>query len=125
MTLRMVTLNVSIAAALMVSAASHGHLYLHGNRHIPMIGTGFLLLASVFGGPAWLRCLALQGALASLAAFALSRTIGLFGFTEHGLHPAPHALISLAAEALACLLAGRQGPRALVRRRHGRDTRVW
>jgi hypothetical protein len=39
--------------------------------------------------------------------FAMSRTVGIFGFTERGLQPAPQALISLVAELtlLASLLA--------------------
>jgi hypothetical protein len=31
----------------------------------------------------------------------LSRTVGLFGFSETGWEPAPHAAISVAAEVLA------------------------
>jgi hypothetical protein len=37
-------------------------------------------------------------------AFALSRTVGLFGFTERGWDPSPHAVISVAAEVLTVLL---------------------
>jgi hypothetical protein len=33
-------LNLGIAAALLVSAVSHGYLYLHGYRYIPAVGTG-------------------------------------------------------------------------------------
>ncbi len=106
-------INFGIAASLLVSAASHGYLYLHGYSYIPGIGRGFLVLTSVFvalailiavGGPAWLRAVALVGGVGSLGAFALSRTVGLQGFLEHGWQPAPHALISVLAEALTVVL---------------------
>ncbi|PND59767.1 hypothetical protein CRM90_02055 [Mycobacterium sp. ENV421] len=99
--------NLGIAASLLVSAASHGYLYLHGYSAVPVVGRGFLVLTSVFlalailiavGGPAWLRAVALVAALGSLGAFAMSRTVGLQGFVEHGWQPAPHAVISVLAE---------------------------
>jgi hypothetical protein len=37
-------------------------------------------------------------------AFVLSRTVGLFGFTEHGWEPAPHAALTVVAEAMCVLL---------------------
>ena len=40
----------------------------------------------------------------SLVAFALSRTIGLFGFSERGWDPSPHAAVTVAAEVLCVLL---------------------
>ncbi|MCV7217490.1 hypothetical protein H7J51_19620 [Mycobacterium crocinum] len=106
--------NLGIAASLLVSAASHGYLYLHGYSYIPGIGGGFLVLTSVFvalailiavGGPAWLRAVALVGGVGSLGAFALSRTVGLQGFLEHGWQPAPHALISVLAEVITVVLS--------------------
>ncbi|WP_431237539.1 hypothetical protein ACQ86B_22820 [Mycolicibacterium aichiense] len=107
--------NLGIAASLLVSAASHGYLYLHGYSYIPAIGRGFLVLTSVFvalailiavGGPAWLRAVALVAALGSLGAFAMSRTVGLQGFIEHGWQPAPHAVISVLAETVTVGLCG-------------------
>ncbi|KDF00570.1 hypothetical protein Y900_016870 [Mycolicibacterium aromaticivorans JS19b1 = JCM 16368] len=100
---------------MLVSAASHGYLYLHGYSSIPAIGRGFLVLTSVFvalailiavGGPVWLRAVALMAALGSLGAFVMSRTIGLQGFIEHGWQPAPHAFISVLAEAITVALCG-------------------
>jgi hypothetical protein len=113
MTLRTLAVNCGFVAGLLVSAASHGYLYLHGYRHIPAVGTGFLVLTSVFvalailialGGPAWLHAMALLMSLGAVGAFALSRTVGLFGFVEHGWQPAPHAAISLIAEVLTVVL---------------------
>ncbi len=47
-------------------------------------------------------------AFGALAGFAASRTVGIFGFLERGLEPAPQALISLLVEvaALALLVVG-------------------
>lgn len=118
-------MNLGIAAGLLVSAASHGYLYLHGYRHIPAVGPGFLVLTSgfgalavliVIGGPRWLRVAALLGSLGALGAFAMSRTVGLRGFVEHGWQPAPHALISVLAEAatvVLCLAAALRRPKKM------------
>ncbi|BBZ79409.1 hypothetical protein MANY_47460 [Mycolicibacterium anyangense] len=98
---------VGIVVALVVSAVSHGYLYLQGYRHIPLVGFGFLALTSVFvalavlitvGGPVWLRLAGATVALAALGAFVMSRTVGLLGFVERGWQPQPHALISVFAE---------------------------
>lgn len=113
-------MNLGIAAGLLVSAASHGYLYLHGYRYVPAVGPGFLVVTSVFvalavliaaGGPRWLHAAALLGSLGALGAFAMSRTVGLQGFVEHGWQPAPRALISVLAEVatvMLCLAALRQ-----------------
>jgi hypothetical protein len=108
-----VALRLGIAATLAVSGVSHAYLYIHGYRHIPNIGTAFLLQASVcfalavllvIGGPAWLRWAAAGLAAGTLVAFALSRTVGLLGFSERGWQPAPHAAISAVAEVLTVVL---------------------
>ena len=36
----------------------------------------------------------------SVVAFLLSRTVGLFGFSERGWQPSPHAVVDLVAELL-------------------------
>jgi hypothetical protein len=106
-------LRVGVAASLAVSAASHAYLYIHGYHYIPTIGTAFLIQASVsfslallilLGGPWWLRWAAAAVAGGSLVAFVLSRTVGLYGFSERGWDPSPHAAISVAAEVLTVLL---------------------
>ena len=106
-------LRLGLAAALAVSAFSHAYLYIHGYQHIPMIGTAFLIQASVsfslallivLGGPWWLDWAAAAMAGGSLVAFVLSRTIGLFGFSERGWDPSPHAGLTVAAEVLCVLL---------------------
>jgi hypothetical protein len=109
MTFAGILARVGIAATLIVSGISHTYLYIHGYRHIPTIGTAFVIQASVsfalallilLGGPAWLRWAAAALAGGSLVAFALSRTVGLFGFSEQGWQPSPHAAISVFAELL-------------------------
>ncbi|MCV7100017.1 hypothetical protein [Mycobacterium palustre] len=106
-------LRLALALALAVSAASHAYLYVHGYRHIPMIGQAFLIQVSVSlalavliigGGPRWLDWAAAATAGGSLAAFVLSRTVGLFGFSETGWDPSPFAAISVATEALTVVL---------------------
>jgi len=108
-----IALRLGIAAALAVTGVTHAYLFIHGYRHIPNIGTAFLLQASVccavavllvVGGPGWLRWAAAALSAGSLGAFALSRTVGLLGFTERGWQPAPHAAISVIAEVLAVVL---------------------
>lgn len=92
---------------------SHAYLYVRGYKHIPHIGDGFLTQASasfaiavliLAGGPAWLRWAAAAVAGGSLAAFVLSRTVGLEGFIERGWDPSPQAAISVGAEVLTVLL---------------------
>jgi hypothetical protein len=61
-------------------------------------------LLIVVGGPVWLRWAAAAVAGGSLVAFALSRTIGLFGFAERGWDPSPYAASSVAAEVVTVLL---------------------
>ena len=106
-------IRIGLALSLAVSATSHAYLYIHGYQHIPTIGTAFLIQASVcfalalliiIGGPGWLQWVAAAVAGGSLVAFALSRTVGLFGFSERGWDPSPHAVIDVAAEVLTVLL---------------------
>ena len=90
-------------ATLAISGVIHAYLYIHGYQYIPTIGTAFLVQASVFcalgvlvaaGGPAWLRWAGGVSSVAALIAFALSRTVGLSGFTERGWSP-PQAALSV------------------------------
>ena len=106
-------LRLGLAVSLAVSAASHVYLHVHGYQYIPNIGTAFLVQASVSfalavlivaGGPWWLEWAAVAVAGGSLAAFVLSRTVGLQGFSERGWDPSPNAAITVAAEVLCVLL---------------------
>jgi hypothetical protein len=113
---------IGIAAGMAVSGISHAYLYIHGYQHIPTIGAAFMLQASVsfavavlilIGGPEWLQWAAAVVAGGALIAFVLSRTVGLFGFSERGWQPSPHAAVSVVAELLtvglwAAYLVGRR-----------------
>jgi hypothetical protein len=108
-----VAMRLAISASLAVSGAIHVYLYVNGYRDIPIVGPGFLGQAIVFcvlallilaGGPDWLRWAGGVASVAALAAFALSRTVGLFGFTERGWQPSPHAAVSVIAEVLTVAL---------------------
>jgi hypothetical protein len=125
MTIANLALRTAISASLAVSGIAHAYLYIHGYRDIPTVGPAFVAQGSIFctlavlilaGGPAWLQLTAAIGAIGSLVAFALSRTVGLFGFTETGWQPSPYAAITVIAEVLTLLLVGmaalRQPPRA-------------
>lgn len=114
---------VGAAGCLAASGIIHAQLYLHGYRTIPGIGPAFLLQASGSVAVALLLLVTSAGVLrlaaaglaaGALAGFAASRTIGVFGFIEYGLQPAPQALISVLVEIatltlLATPLLGRRG----------------
>ncbi|WP_414684922.1 hypothetical protein [Mycobacterium sp.] len=113
MTMTNFVVGVAISASVAVSGVIHAYLYVDGYRDIPTVGPAFLMQASVFcalaililiGGPVWLRLAAAAGAVGSLVAFALSRTVGLFGFSETGWQPSPYAMLSVVAEVLTVLL---------------------
>ncbi len=106
-------LRLAVAATLAVSGVIHAYLYIHGYNHIPTVGPAFLLQASMFcalavlilaGAPQWFRWAGALLSVGTLIAFALSRTTGLFGFTERGWEPSPHAAISVIAEVLTMVL---------------------
>jgi hypothetical protein len=103
---------IGIGATLIVSGVVHAYLYIHGYQYIPTIGTVFLLQAGVFcalgvlvlvGGPDWLSWSGGALSVAAIIAFALSRTVGLLGFTEHGWEP-PYGPVSVIAQILTVVL---------------------
>ncbi|MFF3517453.1 hypothetical protein [Streptomyces sp. NPDC002573] len=103
------------AATLAAGGYIHAQLYVDEYRFIPIIGPLFLLQASasfalatlllMMGTPPLLfRAAAAGVALGALGGFTASRTVGVFGFTERGLQPAPQAALSLVAETGTLLL---------------------
>ncbi|MCL9760022.1 hypothetical protein [Frankia sp. AiPa1] len=99
---------LGIAALLAASGYIHLDLYRTGYRVIPKVGTMFLLQESgsfavafllLLSGSLMLRLAAAGLAGGALVGFVLSRTVGVFGFAEHGLNPAPDALESILTEA--------------------------
>ncbi len=107
-------IDLGLVAAMAASAIAHARLYLHGYRFIPVVGPGFLVLTAVLGalaililagGPAWTRVVAAMVSAGALVAFVLSRTIGFFGFAEHGWEPPqPYAVVSVVAEVVVMAL---------------------
>jgi hypothetical protein len=121
-----VLIRLAIVATLAETGFVHAKLYLGGYRVIPYIGPMFLLQAAVsfavaalllFAAPVVLRLLAAGAAAGALFGFVLSRTVGVFGFTERGFDPAPDALLSVLAEVLCLLLIGVLWARELRSRR--------
>ncbi|MET8956759.1 hypothetical protein ACWEO4_41905 [Streptomyces sp. NPDC004393] len=103
------------AATLAAGGYIHAQLYVDEYRFIPIIGPLFLLQASASFAlatlllmmgtpPLLLRAAAAGVALGALGGFTASRTVGVFGFTERGLQPAPQAALSLVAETGTLLL---------------------
>ncbi|MFG2887359.1 hypothetical protein ACGFYV_34625 [Streptomyces sp. NPDC048297] len=102
------------AATLAAGGYIHAQLYIDEYRFIHVIGPLFLLQASASFAlaallpagtpPLLLRVVAAGVSLGALGGFAASRTVGVFGFTEHGLQPAPQAVLSLVAETGTLLL---------------------
>jgi uncharacterized membrane protein len=114
-----VAIRVGVSATLAVSGVIHANLYVDGYRSVPTIGPAFLLQAIVFcalavlilaGGPRWLQWAGAAFALGSLIAFVLSRTVGLFGFTEYGWEPSPQAALSVIAEVLTVVFVAASVP---------------
>jgi len=97
---------VAISAGLVTTGVVHTQLYGRGYRYIEHVGpsfaiqaaAAFALAALVLVGPWTMRAAAAVLSAAALGGFVLSRTIGLFGFTEIGWQPAPQAMIAVVAE---------------------------
>ncbi|MFF4836607.1 hypothetical protein [Streptomyces sp. NPDC001315] len=107
------TLRSATAATLAAGGYIHAQLYIDGYRFIHIIGPLFLLQAGasfalaallLVGTAPLLRTAAAVVALGALGGFTASRTVGVFGFTEHGLQPEPQAVLSLLAETGTLLL---------------------
>ncbi len=109
---RLVT-RVATGGSVAATGAVHALLYVDGYRAIPVIGPSFLILASgsfavavlmLAGAPAIWELAAAGLAAGALTGFALSRTVGLAGFVERGLDPAPWAPLSVVAEVAVLVL---------------------
>ncbi|MDQ1424649.1 MAG: hypothetical protein QOD72_2147 [Acidimicrobiaceae bacterium] len=106
---------VRVAAALAVAVAGYVHLILYRRSYhaIPRVGAMFAIDVVIAAGVAAALVVTrhrvvvfvgLAQTAAALGGFALSRTIGLWGFKEPGFNPAPHAAVALGAELAALLL---------------------
>ena len=106
-TLTKIALRTAAAAGLATSGYIHAQLYVADYRFIHIVGVLFLLQASasfalaallLVGGPVYISIAAAGAAAGALGGFAASRTIGVFGFTEHGWQPSPQSLVSVLVE---------------------------
>ncbi|SNQ47383.1 conserved membrane hypothetical protein [Frankia canadensis] len=116
-----------IVAVALLTASGYIHLdlYSDGYRVIPKVGDMFLLQESgafavsallLLRATPLLRLAAAGLAAGALIGFVLSRTVGVFDFTERGLQPSPDALLSVLTEvALLLVLATPLAARALRR----------
>ena len=104
---------LGIAACLGSTGYLHARLYVHGYRVIHVVGPAFLWQASaslavglllIVADPPILRLVAAALCAGSLGGFTLSRTVGLFGFVEHGWQPIPDAPLSVLVELAALVL---------------------
>ncbi|WP_026421298.1 hypothetical protein [Actinokineospora inagensis] len=105
-------LRIAAALGLVGAGVIHADLYIHGYRVLSFVGPAFLLQAAAsfalavllpFTSLVLLRLAAVGAAFGALVGFVLSRTVGLFGFSEHGLEPSPQALLSIVAEVAVLL----------------------
>lgn len=112
-------LRVLAGGTLATSGYIHAQLYIDGYRYIHVVGVLFLLQAAasfalsallLVGAvlrPSVLIDLGAVGAAAgALAGFVASRTVGVFGFIEHGFQPSPQALVSVLVEVATLVLLG-------------------
>lgn len=105
--MRNLLIRLATAVCLAGTGWVHTDLYLNGYKAIHFVGPSFLLAGAgsfavavllIISEAPVLRLLAAGLALGALIGFMASRTVGLFGFTERGLQPAPQALLGLLFE---------------------------
>jgi hypothetical protein len=124
---RLVPLLIRLAAVATVTESGylHAKLYVNGYRFIPHIGVMFLMQSSVsfavaalllLAGPPVVQLAAAGTALGALGGFTLSRTTGLWGFSERGFQPHPDALLSVLSEIATLVLLGTLWTYTLLRR---------
>jgi len=102
-----------LSICLATSGYIHAQLYVRSYHFIPTIGPSFHWDAAASMAVAVLLLIRNAGVLQILAAglclsglggFTLSRTVGLFGFTERGWQPSPQAPLSVVAWVAALVL---------------------
>jgi hypothetical protein len=112
--MKTIIMRVAIAVCLVVIGLVHEELYVdNGYRAIHVVGPSFLVASAgafavaallLVGDALIVRLLAAGLAAGALVGFVASRTIGIAGFIETGLQPAPQALLSILAEVAVLVL---------------------
>jgi hypothetical protein len=119
-------IRLAVVGTVTESGYLHAKLYVNGYRFIANIGVMFLLQSAVsfavaalllLGGPLVLQLAAAGAAFGALGGFVLSRTTGLWGFSERGFQPHPDALLSVLAEVATLVLLGALWVHTLLRHR--------
>jgi len=102
-----------LSICLATSGYIHAQLYVRSYHFIPTIGPSFhwdaaasmaVAVLLLIRNAGVLRILAAALCLSGLGGFTLSRTVGLFGFTERGWQPSPQAPLSVVAWVAALVL---------------------
>ncbi|TDW77214.1 hypothetical protein [Kribbella pratensis] len=102
-----------LSICLATSGYIHAQLYVRSYHFIPTIGPSFhwdaaasmaVAVLLLIRNAGVLRILAAGLCLSGLGGFTLSRTVGLFGFTERGWQPSPQAPLSVVAWVAALVL---------------------
>jgi len=102
-----------LSICLATSGYIHAQLYVRSYHFIPTIGPSFhwdaaasmaVAVLLLIRNAGVLRILAAGLSLSGLGGFTLSRTVGLFGFTERGWQPSPQAPLSVVAWVAALVL---------------------
>ncbi|WUJ67909.1 hypothetical protein OG809_22665 [Kribbella soli] len=102
-----------LSICLATSGFIHAQLYVRSYHFIPTIGPSFhwdaaasiaVAVLLLIRNAGVLRILAAGLCLSGLGGFTLSRTVGLFGFTERGWQPSPQAPLSVVAWVAALVL---------------------
>lgn len=133
--IRLVPLLIRLAVVGTVTESGylHAKLYVDDYRFVPHIGVMFLLQSAVSfavaalllcGGPFVVQLAAAGTACGALGGFVLSRTTGLWGFSERGFQPHPDALLSVLSEVATLVLLGGLWAYTLLRSRAGTPGRT-
>ena len=102
-----------LSICLATSGYIHAQLYVRSYHFIPTIGPSFhwdaaasmaVAVLLLIRNAGVLRILAAGLCLSGLGGFTLSRTVGLFGFTERGWQPSPQDPLSVVAWVAALVL---------------------
>lgn len=114
--MKSIIMRLAIAVCLVGIGLVHEELYVdNGYRAIHVVGPSFLIASAgsfavaallVVSDALIIKLLAAALAAGALVGFVASRTIGIAGFIETGLQPAPQALLSILAEVAVLVLVG-------------------
>lgn len=115
-----------VSVCLGISGFIHAQLYVRSYHFIHVIGPAFhwdaaasfaVAVLLLIRNAGILRLLAAGLCFSGLGGFTMSRTVGLFGFTERGWEPSPQAPLSVGAWVAALVLLAIPVVKLLLQRR--------